>query len=98
MYAQLYIYDTVHKTTNRCNIMQELDENILQGLQSMLHESNPYIQNFRQVRDIIQTNVTTNISMIIHGDRTKDPRRYNAATASDIAAIMVGDGYELKPS
>lgn len=33
--------------------------------------------------------------MIIHGDRIQDPRRYNAPTASEVAAIMVGDGHEL---
>ena len=64
----------------------------------MLHESNPYIQRFRQVRDIIQTNGTNNISMLIHGDRTRDPRRYNTPTAADVAAIMIGDGHDLNPS
>src|SRR3990170_7150158 len=64
----------------------------------MLDRYNPYIQNFRHVRDLIQENVTDKISMIIHGHRTKDPRRYNAPTVSEIAAIMVGDGHELHPS
>ncbi|CAG8819070.1 12320_t:CDS:1, partial [Dentiscutata erythropus] len=43
---------------------------------------------------IIYNNVTTEISMIIHGDRNQDIRYYNAPTASDVAAIMVGDRHE----
>ncbi|CAG8561858.1 4656_t:CDS:2 [Racocetra fulgida] len=90
-FTQLYIYDTAHENQNRCNIMQDLDEGILQNLQNMLDQHNPYIQNFRQVRDIIQTDPTIEVSLLIHGDRTKDSRRYNISIASEVAAIMVGD-------
>jgi len=93
-FAQLYIYDSEHEIENRYNVMQELDEEILQNLLNMLDECNPYIQNFRHVRDLIQTNVSDEIFMIIHADRTQDLRRYNAPTASEVAAIMVGDGHE----
>ena len=94
-FAQLYIYDSVHENDNRHNIMQELDENILQNLLNVLDECNPYIQNFRHVRDLIQTNGSDEIFMVIHADRSQDSRRYNTPTASEVAAIMVGDGYEL---
>ncbi|RGB27075.1 hypothetical protein C1646_769599 [Rhizophagus diaphanus] len=46
----------------------DLDENILQNLQNMLDEYNPYVQNFRQIRDVIQANEATEISMLIHSD------------------------------
>ncbi|PKY39566.1 hypothetical protein RhiirA4_312718, partial [Rhizophagus irregularis] len=98
IFAQPYIYDTENENKNRHNIMQDLDVNILQNLQNMLDEYNPYVQNFRQIRDVIQANEATEISMLIHSDRTKDSRRYNAFTASDVAAIMIGDGYDVDPS
>ena len=72
-FVQLYIYDTAYEDTNRYNIMQGLDKDILQRLQSMLHNSHPYIQSFRQASDIIQANPTSNISMLIHANRTRDP-------------------------
>ncbi|CAG8560469.1 11832_t:CDS:2 [Dentiscutata heterogama] len=68
-FAQLYIYDTMHEVENRCNIMNhfnELSKNILQTLQSIFNKCNPYIQNFHHVRDNIQENLITTISMIIH--------------------------------
>jgi hypothetical protein len=85
-FAQLYIYDSVHENENRHNIMQELDKDILQNLLNMLDECNPYIQNFRHVRDLIQTNVSDEIFMIIHGDRTRNFRRYNTSMTSEVAA------------
>ncbi|CAG8639081.1 17353_t:CDS:2, partial [Rhizophagus irregularis] len=98
IFVQLYIYDTENQNKNRHNIMQNLDVNILQNLQDMLDEYNPYVQNFHQIRDVIQANEATEISMLIHSDQTKDSRRYNAPTASDVAAIMIGDGYDVDPS
>ncbi|CAG8462093.1 31344_t:CDS:2 [Racocetra persica] len=41
------------------------------------------------MRDLIQDNVTTEISLIIHNDRNRDICYYNALTAPDIAAIMI---------
>ena len=77
MFAQLYIYDTEHENKNRHNIMQDLDNDILFNLQNMLDKCNPYIQSFRQARDIISSNTTSDISMVIHSDRTQNPHRYN---------------------
>ena len=83
-FAQLYIYDTENEMRNRLNIMQDLDTTVLQNLQNMLDAVNPYIQVFRQARDIIQTSDTSDVSMVIHGDRTKDLRRYGVPTSSDV--------------
>jgi hypothetical protein len=94
-FAQLYIYDSMHENKNYHKIMQKLDENILQNLLNMLDECNPYIQNFCHVRDLIQTNISNEIFMIIHDDQIRDSHRYNTLTASEVTAIMVGDGHEL---
>ena len=97
-FAQLYIYDTEHENENRKNIMQDLNDDILLHLQNMLDECNPYIQSFRQARDIILSNRTTEISMIIYNDRTHNSHCYNAPTSSDVAAIMIGDGHDINPT
>ena len=83
---------------NRLNIMQDINTTILQNLQDMLDVANPYIQVFRQARDIIQTSETSNISMVIHGDRTKNLHNYGAPTSSDVAVLMIGDGCDIEPS
>ncbi|UZO29014.1 uncharacterized protein OCT59_022511 [Rhizophagus irregularis] len=99
VFAQLYIYDTDHENSNRLHVMRDLNAEMLQNLQNMLDTSNPYIQNFRQVRDLLQNDAdSAEISMRIFCDRSNDARRYNAPAASNVAAIMVGDGYEVEPS
>ena len=98
MFAQLYIYDTEHENENRHSIMRDLNDNTLLCLQNMLDECNPYVKNFRQARDIIMSNTTSEISMLIHNDRTHDPCRYNPPLSSDIATIMVGDRYNIEPT
>ena len=55
-FAQLYIYDTEYENNNRHNFMKDMNNDILQHLQNMLDECNPYIKNFRQARDIIFSN------------------------------------------
>jgi hypothetical protein len=56
VFAQLYIYDTDHENSNRLYVMRNLNAEILQSLQDMLDTYNPYIQNFRQVRDLLRNN------------------------------------------
>ncbi|RIA81270.1 hypothetical protein C1645_675349, partial [Glomus cerebriforme] len=97
-FAQLYIYDFEHENANRHNVMPDLDDAILRNLLNVLDECNPYIQNFRHVRDLIQTNVPDEIFMVIHADRTRDSCHYNAPSASEVAAIMFGDGHDLHAS
>lgn len=98
VFAQLYVYDSKHENANRRNVMPDLDDAILRDLLNMLDECNPYVQNFHRVRDLIQTNVSDEIFMVIHADRTRDSRRYNAPSALEVAAIMIGDGHDLHSS
>lgn len=73
--------------------MEDLNDDILEHLQNVLDECNPYIRSFRQVRDLIMSNATAEISMLTHSNRRHDPHRYNAPTSPDIATIMIGDEY-----
>ncbi|CAB5202659.1 unnamed protein product [Rhizophagus irregularis] len=54
-FAQIYIYDTDHEIQNRLNIMPGLDPMILGELQQMLHNINPYVNQFRQAGNFVKT-------------------------------------------
>jgi hypothetical protein len=73
IFAQLYIYDTDHENSNRFRIMHDLNADILQNLQDMLDTYNPYIRNFRQVRDLLRDDgESAEISMRIYCDHSHD--------------------------
>jgi hypothetical protein len=95
-FAQIYIYDTDHEIQNRSNIMSGLDPMILAELQQMLHNINPYVNRFRQVGNLLKNNSSLDLKLIITNKRTKDSRRYNTPNASEVAAIMIGDGQEIE--
>src|SRR3990170_904542 len=81
VFAQLYIYDTDHENSNRLNVMRNINPEILQNLQNMLDTYNPYIQNFRQVRDFLRDDAeSTEISMRVYCDRSHDARRFSIIT------------------
>ena len=50
------------------------------------------------MQDIIQASETADISMVIHGDRTKNLHRYGIPTSPDVAILMIEDGYDIEPS
>lgn len=91
-FAQLYIYDTANEVDNRLGIMQDLDREVVAGLQGMLHSVNPYVAQFRQVSERLTQDPATPLRMVIRADRASDPRRYNAPSGSEVAVIMLDNG------
>ncbi len=101
IHGQMYhrigsLYDTDHEIQNRSSIMPGLDPMILAELQQMLHNINPYVNNFRQVGNLLKYNPSLDLKLIITNSRTKDPRRYNTPSASEVAAIIIGTGQEIE--
>ncbi|KAL6554152.1 hypothetical protein OROMI_019825 [Orobanche minor] len=96
-FAQLYIYDTENEVANRINSVRSrgnsngLQANIVQKLKEMLDENNILVQSFRMARDKIQQCSDANIKLKLIGRRDKDGRMYNLPTASEVAALVVGD-------
>jgi hypothetical protein len=53
---------------------------------------NPYVRTYNMVRDtLLQSQETPNVRLRILGKRGRDGRRYNLPTASEVAALIVGD-------
>lgn len=77
--------------------MPGLDSSILADLQQTLHDVNPYCKIFNQASNILRSNSTLDLKMVITDIRSKDSRRYNTPRAAEVAVIMVGDGQEVEP-
>ncbi|GET56687.1 hypothetical protein RIR_jg14715.t1 [Rhizophagus irregularis DAOM 181602=DAOM 197198] len=41
---------------------------------------------------------TSDVSMVIHGDHTKNLHKYGAPISSDVAVLMIRDGCDIEPS
>jgi hypothetical protein len=53
--------------------------------------NNPYVRTYNTVRDTLHSQETPNVKLRILGKRARDGRRYNLPTASEVAALIVGD-------
>ena len=96
-FAQLYIYDTENEVKNRMRAStskgnnQELDENIMSKLLEMLDENNVLVKTFRMARDRFRESDFKNVKIRLLSERSRDGRKYNLPTASEIAALLLGD-------
>ncbi|XP_021761438.1 uncharacterized protein LOC110726294 [Chenopodium quinoa] len=96
--AQLYIYDTDNETSIRLHYMggteaSSLDPKILQGLKTMLDDINPYVAVFRNAGSMLLDQCDhqdLRIKLIF----AREGRQYIQPTASEVAALMVGDETE----
>ncbi|GAU45376.1 hypothetical protein TSUD_89960 [Trifolium subterraneum] len=97
-FAQLYIYDTDNEISNRMaavgmeNDSRALRSSIVRDIREALDNcNNPYVQTYNIVRDTLHSQETPNVRLRILGKRGRDGRRYNLPTASEVAALIVGD-------
>ncbi|XP_020963738.1 uncharacterized protein LOC107610403 [Arachis ipaensis] len=96
-FAQLYIYDTENEITNRMesfrsNIIAELMETeIVSSLKVMMDENNVLAKAFRSARDRYQIDGSADVKLRLITRRNTDARTYNLPTASEVAALILGD-------
>ncbi len=85
-FLQLYIYDTEHEIENRILESESLHRDIVERIQIILDEQNPFVRTFRQLArrpDLHQC------KLIIKEQAPNQPQ-YSLPTASQVAAIVVG--------
>ncbi|CAH9141764.1 unnamed protein product [Cuscuta epithymum] len=96
-FAQLYIYDTDNEISNRMEVVGMKDDSspvqrsIVSDLKQLLDQYNPYAKAYRMVRDRVQNNEVAPLKLRLIGQRGHHARTYNLPTASEVAALIVGD-------
>jgi len=88
-FAQLYISDPHAELDGRMGNFGSLNRDIMQSLQTMLHECNPYANIYQMAMERLQGGAVE-LSLHLLNDRRTDLRRYNAPTADEVGALMVG--------
>ncbi|KAE9384224.1 hypothetical protein BT96DRAFT_1100548, partial [Gymnopus androsaceus JB14] len=91
-YAQLYILDPYAAQVHRMNRNENLDAHVMQQLQDMLIQHNIYVPIYKSAWEILQEHQNTpNYSVRLRLLPGFDRRRYNEATADEIAVLVPGD-------
>ncbi|XP_073022293.1 uncharacterized protein [Primulina eburnea] len=96
-FAQLYIYDTENEIPNRIyavrqnNDTSNLHLEIVSDLKAMLDENNVLVKCFRMTKEKMMVEGRSDVKLKLIGRRSGDGRRYNLPSASEVAALIVGD-------
>ncbi|KAI3737233.1 hypothetical protein L2E82_27230 [Cichorium intybus] len=101
-FSQLYIYDTENEVSNRqaafcqsknasTSASDLVDAKIIEDLKIMLDSENELVKCYRMARDCFQENPHVDLNLRLIGKRQQDGRTYNLPTASEVAALIVGD-------
>ena len=99
-YLQVYfVGEDKRELSVRCSRYAEIDKNLVNSLQSMLHRINCYIRDFKTVFNRVNVNAQNDYKVVIHSDRVpvnSHRGRFNAPTTSEIALVSIGEQTSLR--
>lgn len=70
---------------------ETIDPSTIADLQQMLDRNNPLVHCFRMARDHFKDQPMADLQLRLSNGRQKYGRQYNVPTASEVAALVVGD-------
>ncbi|PWA91943.1 hypothetical protein CTI12_AA084870 [Artemisia annua] len=79
----------------RCTPMSALRSNVVmlvRDLITMLNQNNPLVQAFRMARERLSAASLQPVTLRLISTRQRNARQYNLPTASEVAALVPGDG------
>ena len=103
VYAQLYVYDAALESTQRfenmripsttSNAQKAVLRQVLQTVQAVIHEHNPYVKDFKQIMELSEEDIGDGkIVISAKGPSSEHPRRYNAPTNLNEVCILMNPG------
>ncbi|XP_068340932.1 uncharacterized protein [Pyrus communis] len=84
-FLQAYIYDTEHEVENRMCESEVLDRRVVEKIQHMLNNHNPFVHTLRSLG---QRQDLPNCKLILK-EQPIDRRQYSLPSASQVAAIII---------
>ncbi|XP_019191052.1 PREDICTED: uncharacterized protein LOC109185566 [Ipomoea nil] len=100
-FAQLYIHDTQNEIENHIKCVRtnsdqaDLHREVVYDIKEVLDHNNVFVKSFHMAKNFLDCNDTSKIKMRLIDRRATDARTYSLPTASEVAALIVGD---LEPS
>ena len=91
-FSQIYIYNQQYEVDNHLRSLQNLDCTLMQELQGMIKEVNPYAVKYKQIGEVMKDKPTEDVQLVLKATgATVDPRKYNLPTGTDVAIIIPRD-------
>ena len=87
-FSQIYIFDAKEQFEIRKSLSNEIDSGILNLLQDMLHEVNPYLHIYQQAGLILREKPSLQINIVLKSNYDID-KRFNLPTSDEIAVLMI---------
>ena len=88
-FSQIYIYDSDMQSSIRTGMYPlAIKANILNIIQSLLNEANPYVKIYQQVGEMLRIDPSQELNIILKNITTKD-KTLNKPTANEIAVLMI---------
>jgi hypothetical protein len=94
-YAQLYIYDPKEAVHNQMRQNDNLCEDIMEILTTMLNEHHHFAHVYQHAHQILtmhQSHPDSDLSLRLSADQARHRRQYDLPTTDEIAVIVPGDG------
>ncbi|GJW27966.1 hypothetical protein Tco_0044841 [Tanacetum coccineum] len=102
IFSHLYIYDTENEIENKIKFAsngestssgkKKIDHQLTTKIRDMLDTNNPLVTEFRMAGErFVSKKNQNNVRLRLIGTRERDGRKYNLPTASEVAALIVGD-------
>ena len=103
VYGQLYVYDSALESTIRYQNLRipstttasqkRVLKQVLQEVQNVIHENNPYVKDFKQIIDMSEEEIGEGKLVIsAKGPQNEHARRYNAPTNLNEVCILINPG------
>ncbi|KAI0311386.1 hypothetical protein OF83DRAFT_1068932, partial [Amylostereum chailletii] len=95
-FSQLYVYDPEAALNQRKHRNRNLHQATMEVLQTTLTRDHQYARAYRRAHEVLEEEEVDEIILRLESDPAQDQRRYNLPTADEIAAIIPGDGTEIR--
>lgn len=90
-YLQVYFLNGEEQAQQRCRLNEGTREDLIQELQSILHNTHPYVASFKYALEHMEEQEH---KIVIHADKkppTEHARRFNAPNSQEVAILMVAE-------
>ena len=88
------MYDPDVSLARRKELHKDLDPKVLAILQDMMDEFSGYVQDYRDMRTVLQENEAPTVTLGFVSPENADMRRYNHPQTREPACVFVGqDGF-----